>query len=63
MYSLFVVIILCNTVPYKSAFSTYSFMELVFRLVLYVFCLFCFEFYLIFTDSLDKISLIILLPI
>ena len=40
MYSLFAVIILCNADPYKSAFSTYSFIELVFRLV------FCFLFIL-----------------
>ena len=44
---------LFNTVLYKSVFSTYSFKKLFFHLsVFYLFCLYCFEFDVIFVDFL-----------
>ena len=46
-----VVIILFNMDLFKSAFSTYSFKNLAFRLpVFFIFCLFCFELDVIFID-------------
>ena len=55
------VIILFNTDLRKSAFTIYSFKKVVFRLfVFYVFCLFYFEFYIIFGDILINICGIII---